>query len=95
MLIDAVRKDQIPQNNKIQGGFMRWLIALGVFWALSAIAIVIKAFSLPTYRQINRQQLYVQLLEEAYNNHPFPDYLERLNRERAKLQRMEQMGIRK
>ncbi len=38
---------------------------------------------------IERQQLYVEQLEEAAQNHPFADYVERHRREVIKLDRMQ------
>jgi hypothetical protein len=42
-----------------------------------------------TKRAINAQGQFVADLESAYEHHPFPDYLERLEKERARLERMQ------
>lgn len=43
---------------------------------------------LVTRCKVERQESFVELLEEAHESHPFPEYAARLEVEREKLERM-------
>lgn len=66
-------------------------LIVGLIWLASLTAVVWAHFYEDGYflrKKIARQERYVAELAVAYENHPFPGYKARLERETAKLEAM-------